>query len=77
MAGGQREPVVAEVVEDLDLVRLHDELLADQVAEAALHGVDQDLVARLQLVQAVERGAVGGPVAGDGGVAGLAGQGSR
>ena len=46
----------------------------DLVAELALAGGDEDLVADLELVEPVEGGAVGGAVAGDGGVAGLARQ---
>ena len=52
----------------------HDLLLHHEVAELALHRVDEDLVAGLELVDPVEGGAVGGAVAGDGRVALLPGQ---
>ena len=75
VAGGERQPVVAEVVEHLDLVGADDELLA-----APRSGTSPaTVVTRIsspcsQLVEPVERRAVGGAVAGDGGVAGLPGQ---
>src|ERR671919_444848 len=54
VAGGERQAVVAEVFEDLDLVGFHDELLAHLVAKGALQGRHQDLVARSPL-EVVER----------------------
>ena len=47
VAGGEREAVVAEVVEHLDLVGADDELALHLVAERPLGGGHQDLVALL------------------------------
>ena len=56
--------------EDLGLRRRHDELVRDLVGElSAVEGGQDDVVADGQLVDAEERRAVGGPVAGDADVA--------
>ena len=61
-------------VDDRDVVRAH-RLAADHVVlEGSLGGGDVDGVAGDQLVQIVEGVEVGGPVAGDGGIAGLPGE---
>ena len=87
MARREGEPVVGGVVEHRRTRRPHGvpagaALDPDPVGwrhhlvdEPALVGVDLDPVARDQLVDAVERSAVGGAVARDGGVSGLAWQG--
>ena len=63
-----------DVVEHVGVARADDQLLGHLVAERALQGLDLDDVADLHLVDVVERRAPGGAVAGDGRVAGLAGQ---
>ena len=73
VTGRQREAVVGRGVEDLDITRLHHGAGIHHVVEAARPGRDEDVVARGKLVQPVERGAVGGAVSGDGGVARLTG----
>ena len=74
VAGGEREAVVGRGRQHVDLLGAHHGDPLHLVAEGALHGGHEDRVAGLQLVEAEEGGAVGGAVAGDGGVAGLAGQ---
>ena len=85
MAGGEGERVLeglgvvvevpVVVAQHLDLVGLHDDRLSHLVDEAALDGGDDHVVAGMELVDVVERLAVGGAVPGDGGVALLAGPG--
>src|SRR5690606_26452902 len=74
VARGEGQAVVTEVAHDVGVLGVDDELLAHLVDEGALHRGDLDPVAGVQLVDVVERGAVGGAVPGDGGVAGLAGE---
>ena len=75
MAGRQGQTIVAEVAHYLDLFRVHDAGARHLVHGLAEHGADPDLVARLELVEIAEGGAVGGAVPGDGGISLLARQG--
>jgi hypothetical protein len=74
VAGGEGEAVVALVLQDLDGGRRHDLLLFHHVGELALDGLHRDLVTRDQLVDPVERRAIGGAVTGDGRVPLLTGE---
>ena len=74
VAGRQGEAVVGGGFEDGHVTRRHDRGRVHHVAEAAGGGRDEDVVSRLELVQSVERGAVGRAVPGDGGVPRFAGQ---
>ena len=70
----ERVGVLLVLLEHPHVGRLHDEDPLHLVVERALHRGDDDEVALLQLVDVGEGGAVGGAVAGDGGVAGLPGE---
>lgn len=65
VTGGERQLGRGGLRDDSYIRRLDDELSGDLVAEAALGGGDEHRVPRLQLVQAVEGGAVSGPVPGN------------
>ena len=70
MARGEGQDRGVARREDLGLRRRHDELVRDLVGElSAVEGGQDDVVADGQLVDAEERRAVGGPVAGDADVA--------
>ena len=67
----ERELGILRGADDGDIGRWNDELLVHAVGEAPVAHLDDDVVARRQLVEPVERLAVGRAVAGDGGVAEL------
>ena len=83
VAGGERERVLeglgvvvevpVVVAQHFDLVGGHDDRLSHFVDEAALDGGHDHFVAGMELVDVVERLAVGGAVPGQGGVALLSG----
>ncbi len=79
MAGGQGKTVVSEVVENVNFVRLDNEMALimtplvlvglDLVVEDTLNGVHEDVIARTKSIQIEKRCTVSRPVTGYGGVA--------
>ena len=71
IARRERERGARRLVEHLGLLRCDDQLLGHRIPVGAGEGLDRDLVAGGELVEAVERRAVGRAVTGDRGVAEL------